>query len=408
MKKIYITLFIQYFILLLCWILIPKSTMMTSYIAEIGLFALLTAINARKIKKIFCLSNEGRKTMICFLLLLLISLVYLCLSYYNLADYWNINNLGYNSFFIPRHYFIILQYFISIGLGYSLYRSNFLMRIKSKWVIMAIVAIFIMTSMDFATNSKSYFTIMVLLISLLGLRYKLLLIALPFFGFFSMEQTTYLIAIAEVSFILLFKRSIANFLQRNGKIKLFACFLVSILTFLLLSSTISELVDSDSNSSWRLAVWKNEIALLEKTQYTGVGFGTAYVSNNITYETDNINMYLNAENGFSEGVFIVANHNSVLNMFYRMGFIGGVLFVLLNLFLLYWCISNNRKTSGIVNAYLWWAMANYIFNFTVILFNPGLEMLQFSTGYQLSLAILLAVLFATNHNQLTKIRFERI
>lgn len=381
---------------------------MASYIAEIGLFALLTAINARKIKKVFYLSNEGRKTMICFLLLLLISLVYLCLSYYNLADYWNINNLGYNSFFIPRHYFIILQYFISIGLGYSLYRSNILMRIKSRWVIMAIVAIFIMTSMDFATNSKSYFTIMVLLISLLGLRYKLLLIALPFFGFFSMEQTTYLIAIAEVSFIMLFKRSIANFLQRNGKIKLLGCFLVSILTFIFLSSTISELVDSDSNSSWRLAVWKNEIASLEKTQYTGVGFGTAYVSNSIPYETDNINMYLNAENGFSEGVFIVANHNSVLNMFYRMGFIGGVLFVLLNLFLLYWCISNNRKTSGIVNAYLWWAMANYVFNFTVILFNPGLEMLQFSTGYQLSLAILLAILFATNHNQLTKIRFERI
>ena len=408
MKIIYITLFIQYFILLLCWILIPKSTMMTSYIGEIGLFALLTAINARKIKKVFYLSNEGRKTMICFLLLLLISLVYLCLSYYNLADYWNINNLGYNSFFIPRHYFIILQYFISIGLGYSLYRSNFLMRIKSKWVIMAIVAIFIMTSMDFATNSKSYFTIMVLLISLLGLRYKLLLIALPFFGFFSMEQTTYLIAIAEVSFIMLFKRSIANFLQRNGKIKLLGCFLVSILTFIFLSSTISELVDSDSNSSWRLAVWKNEIASLEKTQYTGVGFGTAYVSNSIPYETDNINMYLKTEKGFSEGVFIVANHNSVLNMFYRMGFIGGVLFVLLNLFLLYWCISNNRKTSGIVNAYLWWAMANYVFNFTVILFNPGLEMLQFSTGYQLSLAILLAILFATNHNQLTKIRFERI
>lgn len=408
MKIIYITLFIQYFILLLCWILIPKSTMITSYIAEIGLFALLTAINARKIKKVFYLSNEGRKTMICFLLLLLISLVYLCLSYYNLADYWNINNLGYNSFFIPRHYFIILQYFISIGLGYSLYRSNFLMRIKSKWVIMAIVAIFIMTSMDFATNSKSYFTIMVLLISLLGLRYKLLLIALPFFGFFSMEQTTYLIAIAEVSFIMLFKRSIANFLQKNGKIKLFACFLVSILTFIFLSSTISELVDSDSNSSWRLAVWKNEIASLEKTQYTGVGFGTAYVSNSIPYETDNINMYLKTEKGFSEGVFIVANHNSVLNMFYRMGFIGGVIFVLLNLFLLYWCISNNRITSSKMNAYLWWAMANYVFNFTVILFNPGLEMLQFSTGYQLSLAILLAILFATNHNQLTKIRFERI
>ena len=57
MKIIYITLFIQYFILLLCWILIPKSTMMASYIAEIGLFALLTAINARKIKKVFYLSN---------------------------------------------------------------------------------------------------------------------------------------------------------------------------------------------------------------------------------------------------------------------------------------------------------------------------------------------------------------
>ena len=42
------------------------------------------------------------------------------------------------------------------------------------------------------------------------------------------------------------------------------------------------------------AVWTNEIDSLRQTGFTGVGFGSAYVTSNITRFTDNTNMYLGA------------------------------------------------------------------------------------------------------------------
>lgn len=392
-QKIHFFFSLQYFILLLIFALIPKSSMMLAYIIEIGLFTFMTMIYAKRIKGLFWTIDEGVKVIKCMTALFLLSLIFLYLSFRNLADYWNIINLEYNKLYIPRHYFIIVQYFISIGLGYSLYRSSFLTRIKSKWIILFLIATFLATSSNFATNSKSYSTVIVLIVSLLGIRNRIFHIILPFLGIFFTSSSTYVLAIIALTAIIYFKQQISSHLRKHGKTKLFIWGVVFFIIILLISTIISETVDADANASWRLIVWKNELATLAKTYYTGVGFGTAYVSNSIFAETDNLNMYLNAENGYLEGIFIVANHNSVLNMFYRMGLIGGTLFMLINVYLLSWCLFVNKNTKGKKNAYLWWAVANYIFNFIVLLFNPGLEMMQFSVGYQLSLAILLSLLF---------------
>lgn len=388
--------------MIMSWALVPKSIIARLYIAEIGFFAIMVALSFKKIKSLFRLTGEGSWTL-CFLILwILVSLFYLYISFYNLADYWDIYNLRFNASFIPRHYFIVAQFFISVGLGYSLYQSGFFIQMKNKWIVLAIFAVVLMTSWNFALNSKSYSTLIVLLFSLLGIRYEILLVLLPFIGFLFTGSATYLIAITILSMLMLFKRQIARGLRRSGKMKLFLCFILTIYAFLLLATSISEVIDSDGNSSWRLSVWKNELSVLEKTDYTGVGFGTSYVTSSIVYEVDNINMYLKTDGGFYEGIFIVANHNSVLNVFYRMGFVGGFLFIGINLFLLFWCLKTNSKINGKLNAYLWWAMANYVFNFIVILFNPGLEMLQFSIGYQLSLAILFSVLFSASKDLTVK------
>lgn len=391
--KIYYILSLQYFILLLIFALIPKSSMMLAYIIEIGLFTFMTMIYAKRIKGLFWTIDEGVKVIKCMTALFLFSLIFLYLSFRNLADYWNIINLEYNKLYIPRHYFIIVQYFISIGLGYCLFRSNFLTHIKIKWIFICLIFVFLATSANFSSNSKSYSTIIVLLVSLLGIRHKFYLLILPFLGVFFSGSSTYVLGIISLTLIMYFKQTISKYLRKHGKTKLVLWGGGFFLFILFFSTIISETVNADENASWRLMVWKNEIATLAKTYYTGVGFGTAYVSNSIFAETDNLNMYLNAENGYLEGIFIVANHNSVLNMFYRLGLIGGTLFMLINVYLLSWCLFINKNTKGKKNAYLWWAVANYIFNFIVILFNPGLEMMQFSVGYQLSLAILLSLLF---------------
>ena len=372
---------------------IPKPVATVAYIGEICLFFVVTIFYWRFIKPIFNSNESSRKTLRYMAMLFGLSIVYLFLSYYDLSAFWKIEKLAFDSSFIPRHYFIIIQFFISIGLGYGLWRSNFIFKTKRFFVVLYIVALIGITGLDFGSNSKSYATTIILTVSYLGISKKWILGFLPFIGYLFGGSTTYLIAVTILSFIIVFRHQISNSLQRNGRVKIQRLGIFAVLLLIATSSFIMEQIDADPNSMWRLVVWINELHSLAQTYYTGVGFGAAYVSDFILRETDNINMYMKSDVGFMEGVFVIANHNSVLNIFYRMGIVGVFLFLAINMFLLEWCVIVNEKIPQRLHGYLWWGIANYTFNFIVILFNPGLESLQFSVGYQLSLAILFSLLF---------------
>lgn len=218
---------------------------------------------------------------------------------------------------------------------------------------------------------------------------------IPFF----LDSSSYTIGLLLLISIIFFRKTLSVKLQKNGMAKVSFTLLFLILIAVIYSNLISEQISQDGNSEWRMVVWLNEIASLRQSHYLGVGFGSAYVSTDILSKTANINMYTNNElNNFLYGIFLVGNHNSILNMFYRMGVAGGVVFVILQIVILKWSLkqsSNHVNTK--FNDYIWWANANYIFNFIVIALNPGLEMMQFSIGYQLSLAVLFSILLVSSN-----------
>ena len=393
MKKFYSLLSIQYFLLLLIFALVPKSVATIAYTGEIFLFFVVTIFHWKSIKSLFGSNESGHQTLRYMAVLFGFSLVYLALSFYNLPAFWQIDRLAFNSQFIPRHYFIIAQFFIGISLGYSLYKSNFIFKVKRFGIVIYIIALIGITGVDFSSNSKSYSTMIVMAISFLGVSQKNFLWFLPFIGFLFGGSSTYVLAVMIVICIMFFRQKISKYLLRKGRQKIQGWMIFTILLILVMPSLLSEQINADPNAIWRLVVWKNELHSLAQTYYTGVGFGAAYVSDFILRETDNIDMYMKSDVGFMEGIFVVANHNSVLNLFYRMGIVGGILFLAINVFLLDWCIRVNANIPKKYQGYLWWGIANYAFNFVVILFNPGLEMMQFSVGYQLSLAILFSLLF---------------
>ena len=393
-KKIFFFLSFQYFLFLTFNDLLLKSQQTRFYIYEIVIFSLVCVFCRSRLWNTFKMQSgvPFLKLLISFMT---IGAVYLAFSYNNFfVRYWHLYGLDYNRTYIPRHFFIVAQFFISVGLGYSLYVSNFLLAFNKKYVIAIFAALTLFfVGMNFSDSSRTYSSFIVLLVSLLSVNNRKLvflpLLLIPFF----IEFSSYTIGLLILIFIIFYMGTLSKMLARHGMLKVSVFVILVMMVMLAYSTFISEKIDEDVNSAWRLVVWTNEIRTLIKTQFTGVGFGTAYVTIDILQQTDNVNMYLKTENGFSEGICIIANHNSILNTFYRMGFLGGLSFIFLNLSLLKWFLKvNHAQLPEKMNRYLWWAMANYLFNFVITSLNPGLEMLQFSIGYQLSLAIVIYVL----------------
>lgn len=395
--KLFQLFVVQYILLILSFEIIPKGLVNALYVMEIGFFALLTFFYFNGIKRLMLVSGEGKLTYRAFVYFFVVALFFLAISYRDLTDYWKIPTLFFDKKYIPRHFIIIAQYFIAFGMGYCIYRCSFITRLRkvTMWAIM--VFSILIVSFSFSSHSRAYTSIVLLMVSLLCVHNRKYIFLLLFLFPLFMRSSSYSIGLLLLILITFYHAKLAKYFSHHGKVKLTIFGFIIFLSILALSTVISEKVSEDGNSQWRLVVWINEMVSLARTKFTGVGFGSAYVSTEILKETTNLNMYTNNETkDFLVGIFIVGNHSSIVNMFYRMGLIGGFLFLLLNIRLLIWCIHVNERSSVKFRQYLWWAMANYIFNFIILAFNPGLEMVQFSIGYQLSLAILLAFLMKSS------------
>lgn len=94
-----------------------------------------------------------------------------------------------------------------------------------------------------------------------------------------------------------------------------------------LAPFMPELSQDDVNERWRAGAWRANLASVWETNFVGVGFGTPY--HQITTES-----LANAiENRWPDAVepqYYRTQHSSPINMFYRLGAVGGCLFMLLN------------------------------------------------------------------------------
>lgn len=394
-KTLYRIIELQFFIVWLMAVVIPKSQFKTIFVTEILFFFVVAAYNIRRIKNLVTYSKQGRYTWWVFVSFFVLSALMLYFSYENIPSYWGIHLLPFERQYIPRHFMVIAELFLSIGLGFTMMRSGNLFKIKKLHLIM--VSVLLAFLMVYNRNYVIFLGgLFVAVTSLLAFKtnFKFLFLLIPLVMY---SHSAYVIA-AIVMLMFLFLRSIfRRFFSSFPTERIIILLILLVVVMLVFREELYIAIRRDNNAYWRFLVWTNEIESLAMTYFTGVGFGSAYVTSDIYNIVNNANMYIDEDGNMYDRFFLVANHNSVLNMFYRLGLLGGLLFVAWNIMICSMCLlSYKKKILKEHNDYCWWAFTNYMYNLVIILFNPGMEMMQFAINYVFSLGIMFAILFSTN------------
>lgn len=386
MEKVFVT---SYIIYICVFSFLPKSVQTAGFLLLLFVSIYYLWLNRNKIAKTYSMDDETRKLKRLFKLFISVSTFYLLLSFVNLPQLWGIEGLYYDVSYAPRHFFIVAELFIPILLGYAIYQFNLFEKIKKNVKVMLLIWLYVI--LFFAVNDLCVKGL--LLIMLTFIAWKLSRKWIMFLAFFiNYEQSAYILGFGAMMFFLFFEKVIISFLSKNTTRKIILIMSVAIIGIFLLSGILMIYVENDPNSIWRLKVWLNEIESLTETYFTGVGFGSAYVTEDILEQVNNSNMYSHSGKGGTEvGLFIVANHSSLLNMFYRMGVLGGLLFVGLNVQIIRMVIKLYNQTDQQMRNLLWRLFSVWIYETVVIFLNPGLEMMQFALSYILSVSMLLAV-----------------
>jgi len=146
-KNIYKTFEFQFFALWIFAVIIPKRLFTAIFVMEILFFATVTAFNIRKIRNILFASKQGFRTSMAFIAFFFVAAIMLILSYRDIPKYWHIFNLPFEKQFVFRHFMVVAELFLSIGLGYTMMRTGRLFELKRKHlivfsVILALVMIY--------------------------------------------------------------------------------------------------------------------------------------------------------------------------------------------------------------------------------------------------------------------------
>lgn len=176
-----------------------------------------------------------------------------------------------------------------------------------------------------------------------------------------------------------------RFVKYNWGLKLWFLLAIGLLCFVLSYSSFISFITKDANTIWRWDYWLNEFRIFIRSYGFGVGYGTAYASNSILYETAGISMFMKDS---GNGLFVVTQHSSVINIIYRLGTVGILLFIMLTIVHPLQFLGKIFKDSGRENQkFLQWALCNYIYNYIIIFTNPGLESPRSGFGFFVIYAI---------------------
>lgn len=152
---------------------------------------------------------------------------------------------------------------------------------------------------------------------------------------------------------------------------LIAAFILIILVILNYNILLNYMKIHDANSWWRLEYWKDNFETLVQTKFFGVGFGTPFGKSNLF----NIMSggWIDPETGLSsndiEILYITAQHNSIINIFYRLGAISGMIFITLILNTINLLIKNYLRFNRNIYPFIFVIIGLLI----LLLFDPVLE-----------------------------------
>ena len=378
----------QFFLVWIACSGLPKRYVKILFVSEIVLFSVMAILNWRTIYKYLTLSKSGKSMVWLYIAFFAVAGVYLWLSYKDLPYFWRIPLLLYDQEYIYRQFMIVTELFVPLGLSFIMARTGTIYKANSLFLFIFLAGVVGLYYSGHA-NKIMLSGLVVSLSSLLALKTRnylyLLLIPLVI-----SNHSAYNIAAAVTVGMIILRRPTKAFLAHHTTWRILFLLLVIALIIYHYSDDIYEIITTDENSLWRLRVWENEINTLSDTYYTGVGFGTSYVTYDIYTIVNNSNMYFDKDRTLYGRLFMVANHNSFLNMFYRMGYVGGIIFTLLNIMICSFTIHCYRKAKEF-RRYIWWAFSCFVYQIIIIFLNPGLEMMQFAINYMGSLSMLLAV-----------------
>jgi len=192
---------------------------------------------------------------------------------------------------------------------------------------------------------------------------------------------TLILMIAWFPFTTLFLRAIA------------VCGLILAMHVVLTSGMFnkSEFKD-DANTLWRLNAWTNNWSMVWETDSIGMGFGTPYhqrsaenLRNSAMNEGD---LMQNGPVSLEDTQYFRGQHSSVVNIFYRLGLFGGILFVLINALALGRCCVGVKNAHDPTTQKLFFVGAMVLsVQIVQMSLHVGLETPRFLVVYMLSLGL---------------------
>ena len=163
----------------------------------------------------------------------------------------------------------------------------------------------------------------------------------------------------------------------------------------------------DPNAFWRFKNWHTNFETLHQTAYVGIGFGTPYfpiTSQDLEHSITILKRGSEPWTGNTETydlIFMRAQHNSFVNMFFRTGVVGGISFLVFNLLLLRDVLRRVRSADAQWTPHLQTAFVLLVAGIVQTMLHVGIETPRFLIVYGLSVA---RVLLGTRNLALDRTR----
>jgi hypothetical protein len=157
----------------------------------------------------------------------------------------------------------------------------------------------------------------------------------------------------------------------------------------------SAIFSHPGNTYWRCLAWRSNMADLFSTYLIGVGFGVPYhpftTENWLASEMLENEMNISASAPTSEVLYVRGQHSSVINVFYRLGIAGGVIFLLMN-WLLIMRLARAATDGSFLGRLSLIACGLMVLAFLQISSNVGLESPRYFLNYTLAISLALVCL----------------
>lgn len=327
----------------------------------------------------------------------IMALIYITISYAGYVKMFDLNKFDLKPSYILRQSYFVFYSVIGIVLYYSIIKNfdKFTAILKHSMLYFIIIALALLSGMSSLRFGDillpvfcfySYF----FRSKIVGL--TLLFIATYFIIFYGYNTkdgaATDMVSFAIVLiFIFKLDYKVLFFIKKYRK----TAILMSVIILSLLFNFKNNIINIDANSGLRLTYWQDNINTLKQTYFLGVGFGVPYFS---TPEVWFYNPGTFLQYG-DDAIYVVAQHNSFINILYRMGIAGFLLFSLFNIYLMTesYVLARKFEKMGLKNNanFIRVFLMGFMISVVNIAFNVGLESPFNYINYLIITTVLIAV-----------------